>query len=124
MLPFLDAWLVWLEQEWWRCLSAPAISRGIPRASKVQARELTDMARMRLYTLAALYRVDLHSTEKPKNLPTPLWLLAGPAHQSRKRAIALRASVNAGLKTLQEMIKNCTEQHSTLVPRNEAAAPS
>jgi hypothetical protein len=59
---------------------------------------------MRLYALAALYRVDIYSTETPANPPTPLWLLAGPTNRDRKRATALRASVDRGLQTLEHII--------------------
>jgi hypothetical protein len=59
---------------------------------------------MRLNALAALYRVDLRSTETPANPPTPLWLLAGPTNRDRRRATALRASVDQGMETLEHII--------------------
>jgi len=75
----------------------------------VRLREVTDATRMRLQTLADLCRVDIKANETPRNPPTPLWLLAGEIHRDRKRARALRASVDEGLKALELLIAGFTE---------------
>lgn len=102
ILPLLAARLDMLEGEWMR-------SRRIPREARTRAREVTEATRMRLGSLADLCGVDINANETPRNPSTPLWLLAGAANRDRRRAMALRASVDRGLEALEQMIDEVGE---------------
>ena len=97
ILPLLDSRLDMLEGEWMG-------SRRISREARTRAREVTEATRMRLGSLARLCGVDMNATETPRNASTPLWLLAGAANRDRRRAMALRASVDRGLAALEQMM--------------------